>query len=101
MFDHLGALNTPVTDSDLVQVILNGLGPSYRPFIRSLQQRTEDVTYDELYGLLLCEEEDLTTDVKSPIPPSAHIATTPQRGGRFSSGPRGRGGRFNRGRGRS
>ena len=33
MFDHLGALNTPVTDSDLVQVILNGLGSSYRPFI--------------------------------------------------------------------
>ena len=83
MFDHLGALNTPVTDSDMVQVILNGLGPLYKPFIPSLQQRSEDVTYDKLYGLILYEEEDLIADAKSPIPLSAHITTTPQCGGRF------------------
>lgn len=46
MADRLAALQNPVNDDDLVQVITNGLGSKYRPFVRSLENHIEPVTFD-------------------------------------------------------
>ena len=64
MVDQLVALQSPINDDDLVYVITSGLSPEYRPFIRSLENRTDMVTFDDLYGLLLSIEANLTTDSK-------------------------------------
>ena len=62
MFDQLTVLRNPVGEDDLVQVITNGLGSQYRPFIRSLENRPTDVTFDDLYGLLLSEKTNLNAE---------------------------------------
>lgn len=41
--DKLVALQHPVNDDDLVEFIITGLGPTYRPFTRSLESRQEDI----------------------------------------------------------
>jgi len=51
--DKLAALQHPVTNDDLVEFVLAGLGSAYRPFTRSLELRHEDITFDAVYGLLL------------------------------------------------
>ncbi|KAK4721423.1 hypothetical protein R3W88_011656 [Solanum pinnatisectum] len=50
--DKLVALQHPISNDDLVEFVLVGLGPSYRPFTRSLELRQEEITFDALYGLL-------------------------------------------------
>ena len=72
MFDKLSALGNPVSEVDLIQVLFNGLESSYRPFIRSIQQCQNDMTFDELYSLLLCEEYDINVANSSinQAPPS-------------------------------
>lgn len=95
--DKLAALQHPVTDDDLVEFIVAGLGPTYRPFTRSLESRQEDISFDALYGLLLNEERQLKRDealnVIAPTTQFTHTSVATNRG-------RGRG-RGNRGRGRS
>ncbi|XP_049344696.1 uncharacterized protein LOC125809073 [Solanum verrucosum] len=54
--DKLVALQHLVTDDDLVEFIVADLGPTYRPFTRSLESRQEDISFDALYELLLNEE---------------------------------------------
>ena len=81
-----------MAESDLIQVIINGLDSYYRPFIRSIQQCQDDLTYDELYGLLLYEEEDLKADsiIKESIPPTTfYTSQSVNRSGRSSFTPRG------------
>ncbi|CAI0389055.1 unnamed protein product [Linum tenue] len=51
--DRLAAVGLPVSDEKLVRRILRGLGPRYRPFIRSVLGRPFPVTYEELNGLIL------------------------------------------------
>ncbi|CAN0843747.1 Retrovirus-related Pol polyprotein from transposon RE1 [Linum grandiflorum] len=89
--DRLLALGSAIPDHDFVQLVLRGLGPSYRPFIRSLHNRTVPVTFLELHGLLITEELDLSSDemIGNPM---AHYSNR-------SPNYRGRG--FRRGRGRS
>ncbi|KAG5613971.1 hypothetical protein H5410_013795 [Solanum commersonii] len=58
----LAALQHPVPNDDLVEFVLAGLGPSYRPFTRSLESRHEEITFDALYRLLLNEERQLKRD---------------------------------------
>lgn len=60
--DKLAALQHPVPNDDLVEFVLAGLGHIYRPFIRSLESRQEDITFDAMYGLLLNEERQLKRD---------------------------------------
>ena len=49
-------------------------------FVRSLENRLDVVTFDDLYGLLLSEEESLVVDTFKDIPPTivptAHIVMT-------------------------
>lgn len=60
--DKLVALQHPVDNDDLVEFVLAGLGPAYRPFTRLLESRQEDISFDALYGLLLNEEHQLKRD---------------------------------------
>ncbi|XP_019241979.1 PREDICTED: uncharacterized protein LOC109222024 [Nicotiana attenuata] len=95
--DRLAALQHPISNDDLVEFVLAGLGPVYRPFTRSLESRQEDISFDALYGLLLNEERQLQRDETiNVIAPTTHFTKSS-----FSS-TRGRGrGRGGRGRGRS
>lgn len=63
MADQLSALQNMVNDDDLIYVITNGLGVDYRPCIRSLENRSNVVTFDDLYGPLLNEETSLIIKV--------------------------------------
>ena len=86
---------------DLVQVITNGLGSVYHPFIRFLENHLDAVTFDDLYSLLLSEEASLVAEnlVKTSIPPSTFVTFTlptfsSRGGGQFQGrgkGQRGRG----------
>lgn len=48
--DQLAALQHKVTEEDLVEAVLDGLGPAYRPFVRALEARLEPIGFDDLYG---------------------------------------------------
>ncbi|KAH0734249.1 hypothetical protein KY285_009956 [Solanum tuberosum] len=94
--DKLAALQHPVTNGDLVEFVLAGLGLAYRPFTRSLESRQEDISFDALYGLLLNEERQLKRDeTLNVIAPTTLYTQSSYPPGR----DRGRG-RGNRGRGR-
>ncbi|KAG5571630.1 hypothetical protein H5410_061396 [Solanum commersonii] len=96
-FDRLAALQHPVSNDDLVEFVLIELGPTYRPFTRSLESRQEEISFGALYGMLLNEEWQLNRDetltIIAPTTQFTQSSFTPYRG-------RGRGGRGNRGRGR-
>ncbi|XP_012435443.1 retrovirus-related Pol polyprotein from transposon RE1 [Gossypium raimondii] len=59
IYDQLLALNQPISEDDLVDHILRGLGPEYRPFTRNIEARLVSVKFDDLYGLLLSKESQL------------------------------------------
>ncbi|KAG5611748.1 hypothetical protein H5410_023029 [Solanum commersonii] len=59
ILDRLAALQHPISNDDLVEYVLAGLGPTYRPFTRLLESRQEEISFDILYGMLLNEERQL------------------------------------------
>ncbi|KAA8535609.1 hypothetical protein F0562_030612 [Nyssa sinensis] len=93
--NRLAALQHPVSDEELIEFVIAGLGPAYKLFTRMLECRTDDFDFDDLYGMLLTEERRLTReDAVAIIPPSAQFS-------QFSSPPFTRGrGRWRGGRGR-
>ncbi|KAL3524729.1 hypothetical protein ACH5RR_013101 [Cinchona calisaya] len=76
--DQLAALQSPVSDDDLVEYVLDGLGPAYSPFVSGLEARLHFINFDDLYGLLLSNEHQLAKDDTnvsgSSILPSALVA---------------------------
>ncbi|KAM1620427.1 hypothetical protein ACFXTN_017404 [Malus domestica] len=54
--DALAAAGTPVEESDLLHLILNGLPDDYDSFVDSIQFRLADTTVDDLHGFLLSKE---------------------------------------------
>uniref|UniRef100_A0A2N9H324 Retrotransposon Copia-like N-terminal domain-containing protein n=1 Tax=Fagus sylvatica TaxID=28930 RepID=A0A2N9H324_FAGSY len=54
--DTLAAIDQPLPEFQLVSFLLAGLGPEYDSFVTSVQQRTEPITLDYLYGHLLNRE---------------------------------------------
>ncbi|KAH0773427.1 hypothetical protein KY290_010564 [Solanum tuberosum] len=93
--DKLAALQHPVTNDNLVEFVLAGLGPAYRPFTRSFESHHEDVTFDVLYGMLLNEERQLkredASNVISPIAQYTQSSISTQCGRGRGSTSRGRG----------
>ncbi|KAA8532434.1 hypothetical protein F0562_032467 [Nyssa sinensis] len=86
--NKLATLQHLVSDEELIEFVVVGLGPAYKLFTRMLDCRTDDFDFDDLYGMLLTEECRLTReDAVAIIPPSVQFS-------QFSSPP------FNRGRGR-
>ena len=57
--DTLAAIDQPLPEFQLVSFLLAGLGPEYDSFVTSVQQRTEPITLDYLYGHLLTHETRL------------------------------------------
>ncbi|KAK8943168.1 hypothetical protein KSP39_PZI009550 [Platanthera zijinensis] len=101
--DNLAIIGHQISDSDLVMQVLAGLGPTYDSFVPSITTRLDDVSLEDLHGMLLAHEslhqyhEKTVDDI---VFPSVNMATSTRgfsdRGGRGGRGFRGRG----RGRGR-
>ncbi|XP_052489427.1 uncharacterized protein LOC128042429 [Gossypium raimondii] len=70
IFDQLGALNAAISEDDLVDHILRGLGADYRPFVRNLEAKLQSTSFDDLFGLLLSEELQLKA-IQEPLHPTA------------------------------
>lgn len=98
--NQLLALNSPISNDDLVGAILDGLGPDYRPFVRSIEAKLQMPSYDELLGLLLTEELQQKKYENTGSPMTALFTTRTQQPtmGSYNSNSRGRrGGRGGRG----
>ncbi|KAB2626237.1 hypothetical protein D8674_017897 [Pyrus ussuriensis x Pyrus communis] len=54
--DTLSLSGAPVSDSDVVAIILNNVGPAYESTVASAQARDEAITYSALEALLLGAE---------------------------------------------
>ncbi|KAF5443283.1 hypothetical protein F2P56_035852 [Juglans regia] len=98
--DSIASNGSPLSDKELVTYLLNGLGPSYEFFVLSITTRTEPISFNELYQLLLIHETRLSHNTKpaqSSFEPSVNLTTAnrDQRGRNFF-----RGGRQGRSRGR-
>ncbi|KAA8522693.1 hypothetical protein F0562_009145 [Nyssa sinensis] len=95
--DELAVAGQPLTCDDVITYILAGLGHEYDSFVASISARTDKVTIEEIYSLLLTTEARLSRhQLSSPTPPtSVNIAQRQY----HPSQNRGRGG--SRGRGRS
>ena len=56
-------------------------GPIYRPLVRSLENRIDSVSIDDLHGVLLSEEASFEAESvftsKEPIVPNAHAVQGP------------------------
>ncbi|CAL1410294.1 unnamed protein product [Linum trigynum] len=84
--DRLAALNHPVSDDELVDRCLRGLGEDFLPFVRTLEAKLEPISFADFHGLLINEEHRLRQLGL------LHDGSTPQANyGRF--GGRGGGGR--------
>ncbi|KAM1998675.1 hypothetical protein ACFX16_006180 [Malus domestica] len=64
--DALASAGAPVEDSELISVILHGLPPEFDSFMDAIQFRLGSTTMDELHGLLLSKEIQLTNRKQSP-----------------------------------
>ncbi|KAM2010583.1 hypothetical protein ACFX1R_006041 [Malus domestica] len=65
--DVLMAAGYPVSDHDLIDVILNGLFDEYEFFIDSIMLRISSTTLDELHGLLINKELFMNRKKKSVV----------------------------------
>lgn len=63
--DQFVALQSPILDDDLCHAIQVGFGKPYVPFVRALDVRNNDLTFDDLYGLLLSRELQIKKFVTS------------------------------------
>ncbi|XP_068308687.1 uncharacterized protein [Pyrus communis] len=95
--DNLALSGAPVSESDLVAIIMSKVGPQYETTVASAQARDTPITYNSLEALLLSAEQRYNAfSLPSDSGTSAFAAV---RGGR--SGFRGRGNSFRGGRGGS
>ncbi|KAM2297173.1 hypothetical protein ACFX1S_036761 [Malus domestica] len=98
--DTLSLSGASVSDSDIVAIILNNVGPAYESTVASAQARHEAITYSALEALLLGAErrQKMHSAFTADTDPTAFAATCnggrpspPFRGRGFSSGLRGGG----------
>ncbi|KAE8770285.1 hypothetical protein D1007_57977 [Hordeum vulgare] len=98
--DELAMAGKPVTDDELVSFITSGLDMEYNPLVSALENRTEPITPDELFGQLSNFDqrlERLQGAGSNGFRSSANAAARGH-GGHPSRG-RGNGGRGGQGRG--
>ena len=57
--DHLVAIEDPVNDKELVTITLNGLPPSWEPFIQGVCARDKFPSFDKLWADSVQEESRL------------------------------------------
>ncbi|CAL9020402.1 unnamed protein product, partial [Prunus brigantina] len=83
------ALSGKSVDDELVQIIMNNLGPAYDMIVSAVQARDTPITYDTLEALLLTAERRMTEHT-IPMPENGPMDFVVVRG-RGSSRGRGRG----------
>jgi len=64
--DALASAGAPIDDSELISVILHGFPSEYDSFVDAIQFRLGSTTIDELHGLLLSKEIQLTNRKQMP-----------------------------------
>ncbi|KAB2613400.1 hypothetical protein D8674_035716 [Pyrus ussuriensis x Pyrus communis] len=98
--DTLSLSGSPVTDSDLVAIILNNVGPAYESTVASAQARDEAINYSALEALLLGAERRQKLHTMFETGPTALAAGRGRSGSSRGRGaPRGGRGHFNGSRG--
>ena len=96
--DELVVAGQPLNHDDIITYILAGLNHEYDSFVASISARTDDITLEEIYSLLLTSEARLSRHQLTPViqQPSANIAyrqyNPPRRGGFRDRGRANRGG---------
>ncbi|GJW49792.1 WRKY family transcription factor [Tanacetum coccineum] len=58
--DHLANLDSPVNDSSLVTYAINGIRSKYPDAARVIRLREKAPTFDELWSMMLLEENDIS-----------------------------------------
>ncbi|KAF5460331.1 hypothetical protein F2P56_020209 [Juglans regia] len=101
--DAIAATGNPLPDKEFVTYLLNGLGPLYESFVTSITTRTEPITSNELYHLLLVHESRMThvsrnTSSLTSLEPSVNLSIGQSRNQRGIGSYRGN--RFSRGHNR-
>ncbi|KAI5350093.1 hypothetical protein L3X38_002984 [Prunus dulcis] len=61
--DNLALAGKPVNDDELVQIIMNSLGPTYDMIVSAVQARDTPITYDTLEALLLTAKRQMVEQV--------------------------------------
>ena len=96
--DELAVAGQPLNHDDIITYILAGLSHKYDSFVASISARTDDITLEEIYSLLLTSEARLSRHQLTPViqQPSAHTAyrqnNSPRHGGFCDKGRANRGG---------
>ncbi|KAB2617188.1 hypothetical protein D8674_013057 [Pyrus ussuriensis x Pyrus communis] len=91
IFDNLALAGKPVDDDELVQIILNNLGPAYEMTMNTAQARDTPITYPTLEALLLTTER-MMNEQAAPLLEAAPVnafVTARGRGGRSRGNGRG------------
>ena len=85
--DTLEAIGQPVTEYDLCNQILNGLGPEYDSVHTAIVHYDSPITFEDLFGQLLPFELRLELHHSSPVtdPPTTTLYTATQSQGRSGS----------------
>lgn len=75
--DVFASVGAPAKDSELISVTLHSLLPEYESFVDSIQFWLGSTTLDELHGLILSKEIQLTNRMKttSTVPIQAYNST--------------------------
>ncbi|XP_009369319.2 uncharacterized protein LOC103958737 [Pyrus x bretschneideri] len=89
--DNLALAGNPVNDDELVQIILNNLGPAYEMTVSAAQARDTPIAYPTLEAFLLTTERRMAAQNAQPVEAAAVNAfvTTRGRGGRLRGNGRG------------
>ncbi|CAH9067776.1 unnamed protein product [Cuscuta epithymum] len=109
LVDALAAINSPVSHKELLQSVLAGLGPDYKPLATTVSLFPENFPFDILEPRLLEAEQQILSERQQHAAISHQAFAVAANGGQQPAGyaargrggrGRGRGGRQGRGRGR-
>ena len=98
--NELAVAGQPLNHDDIITYLLAGLSHEYDSLVASISTRTDEITLEELYSLLLTSEARLSRHQLTPAiqQPSANIAQRPHsfpRRGNFRDRGRGQRGAYN------
>ena len=71
--DNLALAGHPMSDEDLVSIIMNNVGPLYETTVSSAQARDTPITYDSLEALLLSAERRMADQNQGALDLSSQL----------------------------
>ncbi|KAK9196353.1 hypothetical protein WN943_004481 [Citrus x changshan-huyou] len=87
--DNLSISGSPISDEDLVSIIMSNVGPLYENTVASVQARETLISYAGLEALLLSAERRLTSIKQYPYSSDSTVVMKATRGGPNNRGGRG------------